>query len=146
MIEVLVALFVLSVGLLGVAAMQQVGLRNSYTAQLRGQATSLATDIIDRMRANRVRAAAGDYDVEFGGTGDPADACPGTTSQEQVDCDLAEWGAALGAQLPLGEGQVEQVAGTDLVRVSIRWREGRGDDLDVDDPEDFIVFETETQL
>jgi type IV pilus assembly protein PilV len=149
MVEVLVALFVLSVGLLGVAAMQQVGLRNGYTAQLRGQATALATDIIDRMRANRARALAGDYTVAYGAAGDPTELCPASGSVDQVSCDVAEWGAALRAQLPSGEGRVERVVngdGTQRVRVSIRWREGRGRDPDVGDPEDFIVFQTETQL
>jgi type IV pilus assembly protein PilV len=148
MIEVLVALFVLSVGLLGVAGMQQIGLRNSYTAQLRGQATALATDITDRMRANRTAANRGDY-VNAYGTTYSAVGCPATNSTAQVTCDLADWKASLAAQLPLGAGSVERLNnanGSQRVRISIRWREGRGATPDVNNPDDFVVFQTETQL
>jgi type IV pilus assembly protein PilV len=148
MIEVLVALFVLSVGLLGVAGMQQIGLRNSHTAQLRGQATALATDIADRMRANRIAANRGDYDNAFG-TVFASVGCPAANSTAQVVCDLADWKASLAAQLPLGAGSVQRLAnanGGQRVRISIRWREGRGAALDVNNPEDFVVFQTETQL
>jgi type IV pilus assembly protein PilV len=149
MIEVLVALFVLSVGLLGVAGMQQIGLRNGHTAQMRGQATALATDIADRMRANRRAALAGDYNIDIDTDITDTSGCPATTSADQVTCDLAEWKQALSDRLPLGAGSVETLAnanGGERVRISIRWREGRGDALDVADPDDFVVFQTETQL
>ena len=149
MIEVLVALFVLSVGLLGVAAMQQIGLRNGYTAQLRGQATSLATDIADRMRANRRAAIGGDYDIDIDTPATDISGCPAATAADLVTCDLAEWKLALADRLPLGAGAVETLDnpnGGQRVRISIRWREGRDETPDVDDPNDFITFETETQL
>lgn len=52
LIEVLVALFVLAVGMLALAALQGRSLRDSTSAQLRGTALMLAYDISDRMRAN----------------------------------------------------------------------------------------------
>lgn len=52
-IEVLVALVILSVGLLGLAALQAEGLRGSSSAIQRTAAVNLASDIADRMRANR---------------------------------------------------------------------------------------------
>lgn len=149
MIEVLVAMFVLAVGLLGVAGMQQIGLRNGHTAQMRGQATALATDIADRMRANRRAALDGDYDINIDTDITDTSGCPATTSAVQVTCDLAEWKQALAERLPLGAGSVERLAnanGGERVRITIRWREGRGDNLDVDDEDDFVRFETETQL
>ena len=75
--------------------------------------------------------------------------CPATTSAAQVTCDLAEWRTALAQRLPLGTGSVARVAnanGGQRVRIVIRWREGRDDTPDVNDPNDFIRFETETQL
>ena len=51
--EVLVTVFVLSIGMLGMAALQTQSLRWSTDAYSRSQATTLAYDIIDRMRANR---------------------------------------------------------------------------------------------
>ncbi len=63
LVEVLVAVVILSVGLLGLAGMQARGMRNSHDAYLRSQAAILAYDIADRMRANRDAALAGDYDI-----------------------------------------------------------------------------------
>jgi type IV pilus assembly protein PilV len=53
LVEVLVALFVLSIGLLGLAALQTTGIRFNQQSYQRTQATLQAYDIIDRMRANR---------------------------------------------------------------------------------------------
>lgn len=61
LIEVLVALFVLAVGMLALAALQGRSLRDSTTAQLRGTALMLAYDISDRMRANPTGVTAGSY-------------------------------------------------------------------------------------
>jgi type IV pilus assembly protein PilV len=66
LVEVLVTVVVMSIGLLGVFALQAVSLRNNYSSFLRGQATILATDIVDRIRANRDNAAS--YTVVYGGT------------------------------------------------------------------------------
>lgn len=51
LIEVLVALFVLAVGLLGLAMLQTTGLRLNSDSYSRTQATYAAYDIIDKMRA-----------------------------------------------------------------------------------------------
>lgn len=52
MIEVLIALVVFSVGLLGLAGLQMNGLRLSHDSFLRGTASQLAADMADRIRAN----------------------------------------------------------------------------------------------
>ena len=52
MIEVLVAVLVFAVGILGMAAMQLAAKRSSFEATQRSIATSLARDIIERMRSN----------------------------------------------------------------------------------------------
>ena len=57
LIEVLVAMLVLAVGLLGVAAMQLRGLQYNHDAYLRSQISMLAYDIADRMRLNSANAA-----------------------------------------------------------------------------------------
>lgn len=64
LIEVLVALLVLSIGLLGLAALQTTSLQYNSESYFRTQATFLAYDIIDRMRANNAAVADGGiYDV-----------------------------------------------------------------------------------
>lgn len=65
LIEVLVTLVVLSVGLLGLAGLQLVGMRGNHSAYLRTRATLAAADLVDRMRlrpqdfAGRTLAAGG---------------------------------------------------------------------------------------
>ncbi len=59
LLEVLVAMVVLSVGLLGLSGLQTSSLRNNHSAFLRSQATLVSNDIIDRMRANRDSAIGG---------------------------------------------------------------------------------------
>jgi type IV pilus assembly protein PilV len=53
LIEVLISTLVLTVGLLGIAAMQMVSFQTNQSAYMRSQATFLAQDILDRMRANQ---------------------------------------------------------------------------------------------
>lgn len=53
LIEVLVTLVVLSIGLLGVAAMQMLSLQSNQNAYFRSQATALTAEITDHARANR---------------------------------------------------------------------------------------------
>ncbi len=52
MIEVLVTIVVLSIGLLGMAALQMTGLRSINSASYRTQATLLISDIAERVRSN----------------------------------------------------------------------------------------------
>ncbi|NOZ54570.1 MAG: type IV pilus modification protein PilV [Gammaproteobacteria bacterium] len=52
MIEMLVTVVILSIGLLGMAAMQLTGLRSTNSATYRTQATLFANDIVERIRAN----------------------------------------------------------------------------------------------
>ncbi|MGH8031159.1 MAG: type IV pilus modification protein PilV [Luteimonas sp.] len=56
MIEVLIALLVLAFGLLGFALLQTLNLRYTQSANYRTQATNLAYDLLDQMRANRLSA------------------------------------------------------------------------------------------
>lgn len=58
MIEVLIALVILGIGLLGLALLQTMNLRYTKSAQQRTQAINLASELLDTMRANRSEAAA----------------------------------------------------------------------------------------
>lgn len=62
LIEVLVAMLILSIGLLGMAGLQSLSFKMNQSAHLSSQATFLSYDMIDRMRANRKVAFAGGYD------------------------------------------------------------------------------------
>lgn len=111
LIEVLVALLLLSIGLLGVAGLQINALQVNRGAHVRSQASVLAYYIADRMRANRDAALDGDYDVLFGE--DPS----GATIDR---LDLANWKAELASTLPAGDGEVSLIAGN-IVVIRVRW-------------------------
>jgi len=63
LIEVLIALVILSVGLLGIAAMVSVSMKSRSSSYLRTQALALGSAILDRMRANHATAIAGGYNI-----------------------------------------------------------------------------------
>jgi type IV pilus assembly protein PilV len=106
LLEVLVAVVVLSVGLLGLASLQVNGLRFNHSAYMRTQATLLAEELADRMRANRPGFNANDYDnpaaVLVAACRTPAGCTPAQLAQN----DVAEWQQALNALLPGGQGVV----------------------------------------
>jgi type IV pilus assembly protein PilV len=62
LIEVLVSLFIIVVGLLGMMAFQMQGLRNNLHTQSHSQAIILAHDMAERMRSNRGGWEEGNYD------------------------------------------------------------------------------------
>ena len=107
LIEVLVTVLILSIGLLGLAGLQLTGLRSNQSALLRSQATFLAYDITDRMRANRAGVTAGGYNnitnpTATGGCTTTA----GCSSSEMAQTDLAAWNSSLATHLPQGQGTV----------------------------------------
>ena len=117
LVEVLVALLVTSAGLLGLAALQLVSLKQNHDAYLRSQATFLAHDMVERMRANRQQAMSGAYDVDFGDSGGSGLAAS----------DLAQWQGLADALLPSGDGAVAVDGASGLALVSVRWDDSRGD-------------------
>lgn len=140
LIEVLVSLVVVSIGLLGVAALQMRTLRSNYDALLRSQASVLAADIADRMRANprAVRLASGQSDYEMG-FGMPQ----GGTNLSQARQDVLDWKNALQARLPRGDGSIAINETTGWVTIQVRW--GERSDAATDGTVD-IMFVTETVI
>lgn len=63
LLEVLIAIVVLAFGLLGIASMQMLALRNSQVALERSQATVQTYAILDAMRANLAVARIGGYNL-----------------------------------------------------------------------------------
>lgn len=100
LLEMLVALLVLSFGLLGMAGLQATGLRNNSNAYHRTQATVIAFDMFERMRANRAAAANGDYELAL-------NAKPTASPTTQAERDLSEWIINLEDKLKnVGDGSV----------------------------------------
>lgn len=110
LVETLVSLVVLSVGLLGIAALQMASLSNNRGAHLRSQASVLAYDIADRMRANRTAALGNAYLVAFS-------AIPVGATLSALD--LQQWKTTLTAMLPGGDGRIERDG--DMFVISVQW-------------------------
>lgn len=107
MVEVLVALVVLSIGLLGIAALLLNSLQSGRTAIFRTQAVNLTADLADRIRANRLAQNA--YATLFADAVVEVPACfttGGCNEDDLAASDLARWKASLAQLLPNGEGQV----------------------------------------
>lgn len=131
LLEVLVTMVVLSLGLLGYAGLQMASIKNSASAYQRTQATILAYDIIDRMRANRAQAVGGAYNIAIGSP--PASA--GIAGD-----DLVDWKALVGNALPGGDAAIN-VDATGNALISIEWADKR----DRSASENF-TFNTQTVL
>ena len=158
MFELLIALLILSVGLLGLATLQSTGIRSNDSASRRTAATFLAADIADRMRANmRLTGAGGglaqnhsdlaaNYDIDTASppTSSCGDSC---TAAQRPDQDAADWAANVQAQLPGGRGFVTQNGG--FFVVTIMWDDYRTGATGIGcggDPEiDLTCFQTLVQ-
>jgi len=149
LVEVLVALIILSVGLLGVAGMQINGMKGNHNAFLRSQALQYAYEVLDMMRANRDAAISTVYIENYMIAADADPATEGKTGL--VLTDLQEWrlglsGGVAGAGnpssgLPGGQGAIAVTANADntwTVQVTVSWTEGRL----ADDTTPSVVVET----
>lgn len=121
LLEVLIALVVLSIGLLGIAALQSVGLRGSHSAYLTSQASLLAYDMADRIRANP--AARTTYDAHDHSAVD----CDNPSSTPLAAADLAEWACSINALLPEGTGRISSIdsaiPGAVTYTITIEWQD-----------------------
>ncbi len=122
LVEVLVTLVIISVGLLGVAAMQLATVRNNQDAYVRSQAAVLAGDMLDRMRANRSDllgySKADLYEIAI----DQMEV-PDTPEGDEI----ANWRRILDTQLPDGRGGIAYDDATNLVTITIQWGERAND-------------------
>jgi type IV pilus assembly protein PilV len=118
LIEVLVTLVIISFGMLGIAGVIINGLKNNNSSYARTQASILANDIIDRMRANKTTAEASTYPYNLALTASPNGA--GVPLN-----DLTEWRASLATAMPAGTGSVAMDATTKKVTVIVQWDDSR---------------------
>ena len=119
MIEVLITIVIISIGLLGIAGIIVNSLKSTQSSGARSQATVLANDIIDRMRANRTTAESANapYNLALS-----ADTPSGGTIPAS---DLSDWRGSLAATLPSGSGGVSVDAATKRVTVTVQWNNSR---------------------
>lgn len=116
LIEVLVAMLIVSLGVLAMAGLLATASRYGRTSEFRAVATLLANDMADRIRANKAAllesTSAYDMTGDYSSWADePADAadCVDTSeckADEIAALDRAAWGQSVFAGLPGGAGFV----------------------------------------
>jgi len=151
LVEVLVAMLVLAIGLLGLAALQTQGVRFNHDALVRTSATNLASDIMDAMRTARAQDGAGavefvtarfparkpmpadgystvnpPYDCDPTPTMDPMDINAAdadvAVAQEMADATLPCWLNTVELTLPLGRATItQQAAAPALFDIALMW-------------------------
>ena len=144
--EILITIIIVSIGLLGLAAMQATGLKNNESAYRASQASVLAYDIADRMRANMsginsyLSSSMTPAEAKEKGAVESCKSTVGCTASELAQTDLAEWATALSSDLPSATGTITGDGTT--YSVTLTWDDDHdGAEKDSDDP----VFEVSFQ-
>ncbi|HDN69351.1 MAG TPA: type IV pilus modification protein PilV [Gammaproteobacteria bacterium] len=131
LLEVLIALLILSIGLLGLASLQTSGLRSNQMASMRTTSTQLAYDIADRMRANPVGVDAQNYVIATSAadpvilSGENCESITCSTTQ-MATYDLAQWRGAV-RSLPGGTSAIARTVTGAVVThtITVFWDEYR---------------------
>ncbi len=151
LVEVMVALVIFTVSLLGLAGLQAASLRDNQLAYLNTIATQLAYDMGERIRANRDGAAAGNYLVDNinGSISTPSASCyTGSCGAADIAAtDAYEWLSATEERLPGGKGRV--VANGNVFTITVMWDQQRNGATGTDcgnDPDDLACLRIQARL
>lgn len=128
MLEVMIALFILSFGLMGLAALQSIGVKFNYQSYERTQAVFFSSDIIDRIRANRAGKFAGTYDIVGPGPRSYSVDCRTTrcTSTQLANYDIAMWKGTIRSTLgPTADAEIAYNFVTLVHQIKITWAEDK---------------------
>jgi len=132
LLEVLIALLVLSVGLLGIAGLQSISLKYNHQSYERSQATVLISEMIEKITSNPVATRAGAFDnvppgntsASYAGYG----TCPTTcTAAQLATYDIFRWKSSLQdpKRLAQGTGTIARVtpAPNHVFNITVTWQE-----------------------
>jgi len=123
LLEVLVAIVVISLGLLGLAGLQAATLRNNQIAYYRGIAIQQTYDMADRIRANQAGVTAGAYNnLTATIPTDPNCVTNTCTAANMAVADHSQWNNNNARMLPAGTGTVV-AAGGGAFDITVSWNE-----------------------
>lgn len=154
LLEILIAILVLSIGMLGLAGLQFAALRSTTQTYERSQAAVLAADLVDRMRANRVAAGEGRFKLAPFQIPVSQEDCESVACSRELvaDFELAQWHERLRSTLPGATAGVQQACVAGLPcrlrsthSVTVLWNENRTDAADASCP-DVATFDPATHL
>lgn len=117
LIEILISMLVLAIGLLGIAALLTVSLRNAQGSSAQNQATIQSYAMLDALRANKSAAIVGQYDLT-------QYTCDPPAADSRIGTEQAGWINSLKAQVaPSACGRIQCTSLT--CTVSVRWDDSR---------------------
>lgn len=130
LLEVMIAVLVLAIGMLGLAALSAVTIKNSNSAAARSQAVVQVYTLFDTLRLDRDKATAGAFNV-------PDWSCAAQDADPDSGVDYAVFNGWLGqVQSNLGDPAAcgRLVCGVDTCTAGIRWDDSRGTGGDSAEP------------
>lgn len=134
LIEVMVAVVVLSIGLLGMAALQAATLRYNQSANYRTQASNLAYELVDTARSYQERDTRNIRSLLQPLTSGWTDTCAASTTptnctaSNALTCDRERWANHVCRSLPNGRGRVTDYnATTGALTVELCWSDDRSE-------------------
>src|SRR5690625_3466226 len=122
LIEVMIAVLVLGVGLLGFALMQTMTVRFAQSANYRTQATNLTYELLDQMRVNRILAS--EYLGDYAATTEADDCIPATGTGLSPGLYRVAWQCRLGRALG-DDASANVVLDGDEIVIRISWADER---------------------
>lgn len=139
LVEVLVSVIIIAIGMLGLAALQNTSLKLSYQSYIRSQATFLAYDLIDRIRAN---PDAQIYELTEDATVSQTDCFASNTNgcsvSEMREFDLYYWREQAKELLPDAIVEVTYDDSQQLYSMRINWEDRFENDIKGDEVKEFI--------
>lgn len=122
LLEVMIAVLILAIGMLGLAALSAVTIKNSNSAAARSQAMVQVYSLLDTLRLDRTQATAGAFNVSNW-------SCEALDPDPDAGADYAVFNGWLSqVQATLGDpaacGRI--VCGVDTCTVGIQWDDSRG--------------------
>jgi len=140
LVEAMIALLIISVGLLGIASLQLTAMNQNTSALHNSQAVWYAYNMSDRIRANI--AEFDTYDGADTSTSTPQDCMTSRcVPGDMVDSDIAEWATMVG-NLPGGRGIIGSNA--DGLLITVMWDDNgtgaTGTDCDPTDADDLTCY------
>ena len=127
LIEVMIAILVLGVGLLGFALLQTMSVRFTKSAQQRTVATTLAYEAIDMMRIQRADSGLFAYNqVTFASFDDVDPGNCARAADATIAANIERWKCEVRTALPDGAAEIDLEADGDVV-VQVRWGDSHWD-------------------
>lgn len=129
LVEVLIALVIMSVGMLGIAGLYVQSMQAGRTSMFRHHAVTIAGDVADRIRANPLAG------VAYAAPGGVDSGCVAMgvdcSNPQMASHDIFLWTQQVQAQLPAGEVNIVHNAAVNPpeYEIEVAWTEA-GEDLD----------------